>query len=260
VRKTILALFSLLVPALLVAPAQAPKKGKEKDKYEVKMPDNARKATAKALAWLATKQNNDGSWSESRYPHNPAITSFALLAFLSQGHLPNQGLYGKQIAKGTRYLMSCSRPNGYLIGTRGGNMYVHGMATLTLAEMWGLTNDKEIKPILQKAVDLIVNAQAKNEGGWRYSPSPSGSDISVTVMQVMALRPPRTRASTSRTRPSIRQSAISGIATTSARAASPTCHDPSRAWLGRRPACVCCTSPARPNPRTRKSSGNSAGP
>ena len=73
------------------------------------MPDNARKATDRALAWLASKQNSDGSWSDSRYPHNPAITSFALLAFLSKGHLPGQGLYGNEIAKGARYLISCSR-------------------------------------------------------------------------------------------------------------------------------------------------------
>ena len=63
---------------------------------QVKMDEPTRKATAKALEWLAAKQNTDGSWSESRYPHNTAITSFALLAFMSQGHLPSQGLYRRK--------------------------------------------------------------------------------------------------------------------------------------------------------------------
>ncbi len=177
---------ALLAALLLASPLPAAPAEK---KDEVKMPDNARKATGRALAWLAKAQNSDGSWSESRYPHNPAITSFALLAFMSQGHVPDKGVYGKEIAKGMRFLLSCARAeDGYLIGTRGGNMYNHGMATLALAELWGVSHDKALKPALKKAVDLIVNAQDRREGGWRYSPRPSGSDISVTIMQVMALR------------------------------------------------------------------------
>jgi prenyltransferase beta subunit len=170
-----------LLAALLVAAGP----GK---KDEVKMPDSARKATARALSWLASKQNGDGSWSEARYPHNPAITSFALLAFLSQGHVPNQGIYGKEIARGVRYLVSSQRDDdGYIIGTRGGNMYSHGMATLVLAEVYGLTNDRTIRPALKKAIELIVGAQNR-DGGWRYTPQPRDADVSVTIMQVMALR------------------------------------------------------------------------
>ena len=180
-RFAILLVVVALAPALHAAPAPADKKD------DVKMSEPARKAAVKGLAWLITKQNADGSWSESRYPHNPAITSFALLAFLSQGHLPDQGIYGKEIAKASRYLVSCARPDGYLIGTRGGNMYSHGMATLALAELYGLTSDKEIKPVLKKAIDLIVTGQNR-QGGWRYSPRSGDSDISVTIMQVMALR------------------------------------------------------------------------
>ncbi|MCI0657725.1 MAG: terpene cyclase/mutase family protein [Acidobacteria bacterium] len=155
---------------------------------EVTMDEATKKATAKALEFLATQQNVDGSWSSDRYPHNTAVTSFALLAFLSQGHLPGQGLYGPEVAKGARFLVAASRPSdGYLIGSRGGNMYCHGMATLALSELWGMTGDDEIRPVLEKAVDLIVRCQNR-EGGWRYEPKPTGADISATIMQVMALR------------------------------------------------------------------------
>jgi hypothetical protein len=175
-----------LVVAVLVSASPAPA-ADTKDADEVKMNERARKATAKALEWLAARQNSDGSWSEGRYPHNTAITSFALLAFLSQGHLPNQGLYGPEVAKGCRFLLSCARDDGYLVGARGGNMYCHAMATLVLAELWGMTGDKDIKPVLTKAVNLIVGCQ-NFQGGWRYEPQPTGADISVTIMQVMALR------------------------------------------------------------------------
>ena len=164
---------------------------------EVKMDETTRKATARALEWLVSKQNADGSWSTDSYPHNTAITSFTLLAFMSQGHLPNRGQYGPEVAKGCRFLVGCARPDGYLIGTRdtgNGNMYCHAMGTLALAELYGMTGDDSVKPVLEKAVELIVGCQSKDkqsgqEGGWRYQPNPqAGADISVTIMQVMALR------------------------------------------------------------------------
>ena len=54
-RDGVLVLSLLLVASVLPATA-APADGKD----EVKMPDSARKATARALAWLAGKQNSDG--------------------------------------------------------------------------------------------------------------------------------------------------------------------------------------------------------
>jgi prenyltransferase beta subunit len=151
------------------------------------MDETTKKATAKALEWLAQQQNSDGSWGDGRYPHNTAVTGFALLSFLSQGHVPGQGLYGPEVAKGARFLVAASRSDGYLVGSRGGNMYCHGMATLALAELWGMTGDVELKPVLEKAVELSIRCQTR-EGGWRYEPQPTGHDISVTIMQVMALR------------------------------------------------------------------------
>jgi hypothetical protein len=83
---------------------------------------------------------------------------------------------------------SAREKDGYLIGARGGNMYCHAMATLALAELWGMSGDLDVKPVLQKAVNLIIGCQS-DEGGWRYEPVPNkGADVSVTIMQVMALR------------------------------------------------------------------------
>jgi hypothetical protein len=179
-RLTLLTIF-LALP--LVAAQQAPQ-----EEVSVKMTFAGKTACKKALAWLAARQNADGSWSESRYPHNTAITAFALLAFMSQGHLPGQGEYGPVVAKGAKFLIASPRAegDGYLVG-RGGNMYCHGMAALALAELYGMTNDDDLKPVLERAVDLIVRCQSP-QGGWRYDPNPHDADISATIMQVMALR------------------------------------------------------------------------
>ncbi|HEX4607587.1 MAG TPA: prenyltransferase/squalene oxidase repeat-containing protein [Urbifossiella sp.] len=150
-------------------------------KDRVKMDDATKRAVARSLRWMKDQQAPDGSWG------NTAITSFALLAFMANGHLPNQGEYGPEVAKGVRYLLACTRDDGYIVGPRGGNMYCHGMATLALTQVYGMTGDEEVRKILKKAIDLIIRTQ-NHEGGWRYDPAPTGADISVTIMQVMALR------------------------------------------------------------------------
>src|SRR5438105_10194848 len=164
--------LSLAAALVLAAP---PARAEEK----VKIDAETKKAIDRALEWLKDHQQRDGSWG------NTAVTSFALLAFMANGHVPNQGLYGPEVAKGVRNLLAVSREDGYLGG--GGNMYCHGMATLALTQVWGMTGDEEVKKVLKKAIDLIVKTQ-NTEGGWRYEPSPTGADISVTIMQVMALR------------------------------------------------------------------------
>ena len=179
---------ALLVSAL-VAPARAGLPAEATAKAgDVKMDEASRKATAKALEWLAAQQNADGSWGKlGLYPHSTAVTSFALFAFLSQGHLPGQGLYGPEVARGARFLVASAREDGFLVGSRGGNMYSHAMATLALAELWGMAGGEEVRSTLERATSLIVRTQSP-EGGWRYEPEPTGHDISSTILQVMALR------------------------------------------------------------------------
>ena len=148
---------------------------------EVVMTPDAKKSVEKALAWLKSTQETNGSWSGSM-----ANTSFALLAFMSYGNVPNQGLYGTEVSKGVRFLLSQVRSDGYLAG-RGGNMYSHGIATLALSQAYGMTGDENVRKVLDRAVKLIIKTQNR-EGGWRYNPAPNDADISATIMQVMALR------------------------------------------------------------------------
>jgi hypothetical protein len=70
-------------------------------------------------------------------------------------------------------------------------MYNHGIATIALGELYGETRSPAIREKLQRAIKLIVTTQSdkgQHKGGWRYQPRPGDADISVTVMQVVALR------------------------------------------------------------------------
>jgi hypothetical protein len=71
-------------------------------------------------------------------------------------------------------------------GYFGGGMYAHGLATITLCEAYGLTQDPLLKGSAQRAVNFIVQAQHR-AGGWRYRPGEAG-DTSVVGWQVMALK------------------------------------------------------------------------
>jgi hypothetical protein len=154
-------------------------------------------AISRALEFLhAMQDSNDGSWKAGRAGRNPAITSLAVMAFLSAGHVPGEGKYGETVEKGIRWVLHEQQPSGLIASEGGHEMYHHGIATLMLAEAAGMTDGplgKELRPTLEKAVAIILRAQrggsGPDRGGWRYRVAHvGGSDISVTGWQIMALR------------------------------------------------------------------------
>jgi len=136
----------------------------------------------RGLAALAQMQSPDGNFSEG-----PAVTALAGMAFLAGGNTATRGLYHDASARCLKAIIERQdKVTGYLSGDAG-NMYGHGFATLYLAESYGMAPDIPVRRSLEAALDLIYYSQNK-EGGWRYSPSPTDADISVTICQVMALR------------------------------------------------------------------------
>ena len=139
-----------------------------------------------ALRYLASKQAPSGGWSADEHPI--AITSFALMAFLASGHVPDEGPYGRAVASGVQFVADSLQPDGlYFPPTQSQYMYGHGIATVVLSEAYGHTRSPRLREKLGKAVDVIVRSQ-NSLGGWRYSPGEASADISVTVLQAVALR------------------------------------------------------------------------
>ena len=165
------------LPIGLAAPAAKAPKGKVR---VAELSPAAERAIDKGLAYLAKSQGSDGSWGSS---HQPALTSLVLMSFMLKGHFPKKGRYGPALEKAVRYLIQCAKDGGGYFGT---NMYNHGLATLALAEVWGMSDRKEIRDTLKRAVEVILKSQSPS-GGWRYHPQPKDADISVTVMQIVAL-------------------------------------------------------------------------
>src|SRR5687768_10519565 len=73
----------------------------------------SKQAADRALAWLASQQQPDGSFPTVR-PGQPGVTGLCALAFLSRGHLPGQGQYGENITRAIHYILSCQAGDGML--------------------------------------------------------------------------------------------------------------------------------------------------
>jgi len=155
----------------------------------------------RALVYLKESQKPDGGW-DAGFGRATSVTSLAVMAFLASGHVPGEpGPHREAIERGVRYVLAHQRPNGLLVSnTSHGPMYCHGISTLMLAEVVGMAGDaalaEECRVALARAVALILKAQdvpgklldERQGGGWRYQPTSTDSDLSVSGWQVMALR------------------------------------------------------------------------
>ena len=145
-----------------------------------------------ALKYLASQQLADGSWTGNKASPESnkwavAMTAYVMMAFMANGNLPEAGPYAKQVKNGMQFLLDSVQADGtFRNGDPGHYMYMHGLGTMVLAELYGETQNPVLRPKLEHLVLLIVHGQ-NPEGGWRYQPGSKDADLSVTVPQTVAL-------------------------------------------------------------------------
>ena len=174
--------------------------------------DASEEAVEKALIWLASVQEEDGSWDASKHGSgkigidedgidrlkaglnaDAGVTGLTVLAFLGAGYTPDEGKYAKTVGKAIDWLISQQREDGYLGGdaTRYAGMYCHGMASYALAESYGMQSERVVNDKLEKAlikaINFTVGMQNQEDGGWRYLSEWTG-DMSMFGWQMMALK------------------------------------------------------------------------
>ena len=148
----------------------------------------------RGLIYLAGKQTDKGTW---RSRSENGVTGLCLMAFLAGGEDPNFGRYRQHIRRAIRGIIGNQEPTGYYPNS----MYHHGFAMLALAEAYGAVdeaslwtgkedaeNRRSIAKSLELAIELAVKAQKSNRwGGWRYSPTATDADTSVSGAVLMGL-------------------------------------------------------------------------
>jgi hypothetical protein len=158
----------------------------------------------RGLAFLARQQQEDGSWSlhgipqdltanAQRLSSDTAATGLALLAFQGAGYNHREFKYATQLQAAVQWLIDHQQITGelYISGDPYSDsvcrFYSHGIATLALAEAYGMTQDEDLRLPVQLALDFITDTQHERLGGWRYRPGIE-SDTSVTGWMMMALQ------------------------------------------------------------------------
>ncbi len=163
-------------------------------------------AVNSGLKWLKNHQNEDGSWNFNHiHPecgdsctspgtlssNTVGATSLALLCFVGAGNTHEKGDYQEEVQAGLAFLNQKyleADVQGDMRGASGNSgMYVQGIATILLCEVYGLTRDRKFRKVAQECVDFILEAQHPENGGWRYRLQQPDGDTSVVGWQVMAL-------------------------------------------------------------------------
>jgi hypothetical protein len=165
---------------------------------KVKVDANTERVIKGALKFLSAQQRFSSSGKRAGYwegrkegKEKIALTGYVLMAYMAAGNLPGEGPFGKEVSLGLIYLLQQVDDDTGIYGAPSSHpyhyMYGHGIATIALSELYGQTRDQRIRKKLQSVVERIVACQ-NAQGGWRYRPVKRDADISVTVLQCVALR------------------------------------------------------------------------
>ncbi|MEM9827839.1 MAG: prenyltransferase/squalene oxidase repeat-containing protein [Planctomycetota bacterium] len=163
-------------------------------------PDGIDRAVERGIDFLVkiAGKRDDGAITDRG--HATAMTSLAVMAMASIGITPSDvGRRGEAMRKGIDFVLKPANQTmaGYFGAADGSRMYGHGIATLMLTEMLGMgasvEQNERIHDALVDAIAQILAAQSvrkekRLQGGWRYQPKSTDSDLSISVWQVMALR------------------------------------------------------------------------
>jgi Ca-activated chloride channel family protein len=158
------------------------------------------------LEWLRNHQSPGGYWDGDGFEamcrtnrcggpggplFDPGLTGLSLLAFLGCGETHKTPRYGAVVRNGLKYLKGIQDAEGCFGGRTSGHFtYNHALATLSMAEAYGLTQSPLFKTSAQNGVNFIL--QSRNPYlAWRYGVRPQDNDTSVTGWMVMALKSAR---------------------------------------------------------------------
>jgi hypothetical protein len=165
-------------------------------------------ALDKSLAWLARQQqlnpDNDGSWGwvnvdprlvprvqDLRDVQQLEMTCAAVLAFLGDGHSSQKSpipAYSLAVERGIAWILEQQAKNadGQIGPESTGNVLVHAMGTLALAEEFGLTRRNDLREPLRKACRWLCAVKASDSAGFPFLLDEPAS-MSTSVWAYMAL-------------------------------------------------------------------------
>ena len=158
-------------------------------KAEAPEPANQGRAAAlkRSATFLLAHQNADGSFGDT---YRTAMSGLSALALLAMGKTPEDAVSGRELRRSIEYVIAQQKEDGYFGASDNSKMYGHAICTIMLSQAAQLTTDKDsrekILASLRSAVKLTLGAE--RDGHWRYLPTSTDGDLSVTGWQIVSLR------------------------------------------------------------------------
>jgi hypothetical protein len=120
----------------------------------------------RALRWLKTKQNTDGSWgTEGQF--KTALTGMAILTYLAHNEVPDDATeFGPVTRRAIQYLVE-SLGSGEYFREKDGNNYSHPIGVYALGEAYAMTMNPLVKSAVERAVQPLIRGQ-NAWNGWEY--------------------------------------------------------------------------------------------
>jgi squalene cyclase len=145
-------------------------------------------AVDSALGWLASRQQNDGSWPvDGGLPeYRTGVTAVSTLAFLAHGDSHATGRHRETVGRALEWLRAGQSRNGRFGPEHGSALPQHAAATLAFAEAFAMTGDASLRQTLVAAVEHLA-ASRSPRGGWGSSLG-STPDAVTTAWSMAALR------------------------------------------------------------------------
>ena len=160
---------------------------------------NVENAVERGLVWLSGQQNADGSF-DGKDGVSPGVTCYAVLAWLSCGHQPGQGGYGRHMMDAIDFVLSTQRTDGAFTTApvpQSSRRYDHAISGLMLSEVFGsMTGERvgQVREAIERGLRYSRAEQLKpkppaDHGGWRYNTEQnSGATLPPTVHELIFLR------------------------------------------------------------------------
>lgn len=168
----------------------------------------------KALRWLASVQNENGSWGDLKKlpsceePGHPGHTGLALLVFLAHGETPLSEKYGKTVQNAMRWLATYGNQSDLNVKQKPMG-YAHGIATYAISEAYAMTKIPFMQSAMENCIDKLIDGQMGNGGfGYGYTSGPRW-DMSVAGWNFQALKAARLAGCSNEKLPSAIKKSIS---------------------------------------------------
>lgn len=187
--------YLLLTISLVIIPAFTQAEGiVESSKSDISLKLEIDNAIGKGLTWLASRQNNDGSWSQ---PEHPALTGLVLTAFQGDPSPYYKRKYALEINKGYSFLLKNVNPDGSIyvreLAEKGLANYNTSIIIMALLS----ANNPQYENVIKNARNFLIGLQHDEgengmgdsalDGGIGYGGRYKHSDLSNTMFALEAI-------------------------------------------------------------------------